>query len=50
MNDIGRVNSYIVTIQNKYVNKGFPWPWYCAESGWFIRVNRYMLVKARFSP
>jgi hypothetical protein len=48
MNDIARVNSYIVTIQNKYVNQGFPWPWYCAESGWFIRVNRYLLVKARF--
>jgi hypothetical protein len=50
MNDTARVNSYIVTIQNKYVNKGFLWPWYCAESGWFIRVNRYMLVNTRFSP
>lgn len=43
MNDITRANSYIVTIQNKYVNQGFPWPWYCAESGWFIRVNHYIV-------
>lgn len=45
MSDTTRVNNYIVTIQNKYVNNGFPWPWYCAEAGWFIRVNNYMLGK-----
>jgi len=43
MSDTTRVNSYITTIQTKYVNTGFPYPWYCAESGWFIRVNNYML-------
>src|ERR1019366_94133 len=43
MGDTTRVNGYIVTIQNKYVKTGFPYPWYCAESGWFIRVNNYML-------
>ena len=45
MSDTARVNNYIVTIQNRYVNTSFPWPWYCTESGWFIRVNRYMLGK-----
>jgi len=45
MSDSTRVNNYIISIQNKYVNKNFPWPWYCAESGWFIRVNKYMLGK-----
>lgn len=45
MSDTTRVNSYIVTIQNRYVNAGFPYPWYCAESGWFIRTNKYMLGK-----
>lgn len=43
MSDTTRVNTYINTVQTKYVNKGFPYPWYCAESGWFIRVNNYML-------
>jgi hypothetical protein len=37
------VNSYIDSIQSAYVNNGFPWPWYCLEAGWFIRVNNYML-------
>lgn len=45
MSDTARVNDYIVTIQSKYVDADFPWPWYCAESGWFIRVNNYMLGK-----
>jgi hypothetical protein len=45
MGDTTRVNSYITTIQTKYVNTtpAFQSPWYCAESGWFIRVNNYML-------
>jgi hypothetical protein len=45
MSDTTRVNTYINTIQTKYVETGFPYPWYCAESGWFIRVNEYMLGK-----
>ncbi len=45
MGDTSRVNTYINTIQSKYVNvtPAFPYPWYCQESGWFIRVNNYML-------
>jgi hypothetical protein len=45
MGDTTRVNSYITAIQTKYVNgtPAFQSPWYCAESGWFIRVNNYML-------
>lgn len=45
MGDSARVNNYIITIQKKYVNTDFPYPWYCAESGWFIRTNHYMLGK-----
>jgi hypothetical protein len=45
MADAPRVNTYIRKIDKKYVNRGFPYPWYCAEAGWFIRVNRYMLGK-----
>jgi hypothetical protein len=43
MGDKSRVNRYITTIQNNYVAAGFPWPWYCLEAGWFIRVNAFML-------
>jgi len=41
--DSERVNQYIQTIQTTYVATGFPYPWYCAEGGWFMRVNKYML-------
>ncbi|HEY0556895.1 MAG TPA: hypothetical protein VGG20_21740 [Thermoanaerobaculia bacterium] len=43
MGDTGRVDTYIATIQDRYVSQGFPWPWYDAEAGWFIRVNSYRL-------
>lgn len=43
MGDSGRVNTYIKSIENKYVNKGFPWTWYSMEAGWFMRLNDYML-------
>ena len=45
MGDNTRVAKYISTIQSKYVNSGFPWPFYNAEAGWFIRANNYMLGK-----
>jgi hypothetical protein len=43
MNDTARVKVYIETIQSKYVATGFPWPFYCAEGGWFMRANDYMM-------
>jgi hypothetical protein len=43
--DAPRVNTYIRKIDKRYVNRGFPYPWYCEEAGWFIRVNNYMLGK-----
>jgi hypothetical protein len=43
--DSTRVNTYIQNIQTKYVSKGFPWPWYDAEAGWFLRLNGYMSGK-----
>jgi hypothetical protein len=42
------VDRYINTVQTNYVNTGFPYPWYCAEGGWFIRVNNYMLGERPF--
>jgi hypothetical protein len=43
MGDNGRLSTYITSIQNKYVNTGFPWPFYNAEAGWFIRANNFMV-------
>jgi hypothetical protein len=43
MGDTSRTNTYITTLQNKYVNTGFPWTWYSMEAGWFMRLNRYMM-------
>jgi len=43
MGDDGRLSTYINSIQNKYVNAGFPWPFYNAEAGWFIRANNFMV-------
>ena len=43
MGDARNVNTYIQSIDSKYVNNGFPWTWYSAEAGWFLRLNAYML-------
>jgi hypothetical protein len=45
MGDKHSVDKYINTIQSKFVSTGFPWPWYSAEAGWFIRVNSYVADK-----
>jgi len=43
MGDKSRVATYLNTVQSKYVNANFPWPFYNAEAGWFMRTNNYML-------
>lgn len=43
MGDTNRVNTYVQTIESKYVNQSFPWTWYSAEAGWFLRLNAYVL-------
>lgn len=43
MGDKSRVATYLNTVQSKYVNSNFPWPFYNAEAGWFMRTNNYML-------
>lgn len=43
MGDTSRVTMFIQSIEGKYVNSGFPWPWYSAEAGWFMRLNAYAL-------
>jgi hypothetical protein len=45
MGDNSRLSTYIATVQSKYVNSNFPWPFYIAEAGWFMRANNYMLGK-----
>ena len=40
--DSAAAQTYIKTIESKYVNNGFPWPWYNQEAGWFMRLNAYM--------
>lgn len=37
MNDATRAATYANSITQTY-GTAFAWPWYCAESGWFIRV------------
>ncbi|HKW18996.1 MAG TPA: Ig-like domain-containing protein [Terriglobales bacterium] len=43
MGDKARLSTYIGSIQKKYVNSNFPWPFYNAEAGWFMRANSYMM-------
>jgi len=31
-----------IQFRNKCVN-GFPWPFYNAEAGWFVRANNFMV-------
>jgi len=45
MGDSAGVNRYITKVQNLYVDKKFPWPWYSMEAGWFMQVNGYMAGK-----
>jgi len=45
MGDTKRADQYVSVITAKYVQGGFPAPWYCAESGWFIRVNADLVRK-----
>jgi len=43
MGDKARVATYINTIKSRYLDSGFPWPFYNAEAGWFMRANNYMV-------
>ena len=36
MGDTGRALLYVQAVESKYAASGFPWPWYCAEAGWFV--------------
>ena len=42
MGDTARVGTYINTVQGKY-GEAYPWPFYNAEAGWFLRANNFML-------
>ena len=45
MGDTGRVGTYMSAVQSKYVSKNFPWTWYSAEAGWYMRLNSYLMGK-----
>jgi len=44
MNDTDNTEGYLDSIQTKYVNvtPPFPYPFYDAEGGWFMRANAGM--------
>ena len=50
MGDRERSNTFAQSIDSKYVSKGFPWTFYSAEGGWFMRLNAYMLGMHEYSP
>jgi hypothetical protein len=37
MNDVSRATTYANAVQQTYA-PGFAYPWYCAESGWYLRL------------
>ena len=37
MNDLSRARTFVDTVQARFAH-GFAYPWYCAESGWYVRV------------
>jgi hypothetical protein len=37
MSDLARANTYASAVQQRYV-PSFAYPWYCAESGWYVRL------------
>ncbi len=37
MNDVSRATTYASSVQQQY-SPGFAYPWYCSESGWYIRL------------
>jgi hypothetical protein len=43
MGDTARASTFMQQIEIKYVNQGFPWTFYSAEAGWFLRMNAYAL-------
>jgi hypothetical protein len=37
MNDTSAVTAYSQSVQAQYAAKNYPWTWYCAEGGWYLR-------------
>ena len=37
MGDLARARTYAASVQHQY-GDAFPYPWYCAESGWYLRL------------
>jgi hypothetical protein len=39
MSDTGRASAYVANVDSQYASRGFPYPWYDAEAGWFVQTN-----------
>jgi hypothetical protein len=44
MNDTSGAGAYVANAQSQYATKNFPWTWYCAEGGWYIRAMNQVQV------
>ncbi len=40
--DASRAKTYINSVQSKYVNNDFPYPWMSMENGYFLRLTSFM--------
>jgi hypothetical protein len=46
MNDTSGVTAYIANAQSQYAVENFPWTWYDAEGGWYIRAMNQLQIGA----
>lgn len=42
MGDSMRTSTYVQAVAARYGASDFPWPWYCAEGGWYMRANNQL--------
>ncbi len=44
MNDTSAAQTYVQNAVADYALKDFPWPWYCAEDGWYLRMMNQLQI------
>ena len=50
MQDWAKVKAYAEVIEARYVRMGRPWPWYIAESGWYLRMLKRYAERSALLP
>ncbi|HEV3156308.1 MAG TPA: hypothetical protein VGZ00_03070 [Candidatus Baltobacteraceae bacterium] len=50
MGDVTHSSVYIQSIQKIYGASGYPWPWYDAEAGWYIRMDNQLNLGSSLAP